>query len=403
MPMPAERESPFGPAPEYARLRAESPIIQVTCPTGLTAWLVTRYADVRAVMAAPRRFVTRPGLAAHVAAHMDPASPVMVGDFSRMDGPEHLRFRRHLAPEVSSMARVRQLEPLVQRIVDAGIDRLAETGPPAELHREFARPVTTSVIAELFAVPDEDRVLFQGAAEALFDTGTTPEGLFAALQPLLTYLHGLVVRRRAALGDDALSGIIRRGDASDRPFSDAELAAMAGGLLIAGYDTTASLMSYGFLALLTHPEQLDRLRADPDLAAPAAEELVRYLGVGTGLLRQAVEDTEIGGQPVAAGDYVVVVPQSANRDPDLYPDEPDRLDIGRRPGPHVGFGHGPHQCVGQQLARLELTTALRTVARRIPSLRLAVPFEEVAFKDDNLVRGPRELPVTWDAVRPAGA
>jgi cytochrome P450 len=402
LPLPRERETPFGPPAEYARLRAEAPVTKVACPTGVSAWLVTRYADVRAVLADHRRFTARPGQAAHLATHMDPHSPVAEGYFSRMDGPEHVRFRRHLAPEVSSMARIRQLEPLVQRIVDERLDALATATPPVEWYGQFARPVTTAVIAELLGVPYADRGLFERAAEALFDTGTTGEEMAAALRPLFEYLYALIMGRRAALGDDALSGMIRRGDAGDRPFTDTELVMMSAGLLIAGYDTTATMISYGYLTLLAHPTEFDRLRADPDLAADAAEELVRYLGVGAGLLREVAQDTEIAGQPIAAGDYVVVAPQSANRDAALYPDA-DRLDLGRRPGPHLGFGHGPHQCVGQQLARLELTTVLRTVARRIPSLRLAVPFDEIAFKDDHLVRGPQALPVAWDAVLPAGA
>jgi cytochrome P450 len=398
--MPREREIPFGPPAEYARLRTGSPVIKVACPTGVNAWLVTRYADVRAVLADPRRFVTRPGQAAHVVKHMVPGAPVTEGQFPRMDGPDHVRFRRHLAPEVSSMVRIRQLAPLVQRIVDDRLDALAASTPPIDLYARFARPVTTSVIAELFAVPDAERGLFQDAAEALFDTSTTAEEMASALQPLFAFLYGLIVSRRAALGDDALSGMIRRGDASDRPFTDTELVMMSAALLIAGYDTTASMISYGFLALLAHPAELDRLRSDPDLAASAAEELVRYLGVGTGLMREVTQDAEIAGQRIPAGDYVVVAPQSANRDPALYADG-DRLDIGRHQGPHVGYGHGPHQCVGQQLARLELTTVLRTLVGRVPSLRLAVPFEEIVFKDDNLVRGPQTLPVTWDAVLPA--
>jgi cytochrome P450 len=154
--------------------------------------------------------------------------------------------------------------------------------------------------------------------------------------------------------------------------------------------------------LLEHPDQWARLRAEPDLAATAAEELVRYLGVGTGLLREVTEDTEIGGQRLAKGDYVVVAIQSANRDTALYPD-PDRLDVSRKPLAHLGFGHGPHQCVGQQLARLELTTVFRTLPARIPSLRLAVPLDGVEFKSDSVVRGPISLPVTWDTVLPAAA
>jgi cytochrome P450 len=187
---------------------------------------------------------------------------------------------------------------------------------------------------------------------------------------------------------------------SDRPLTDDELVNMNGALLIAGFDTTASLLSHGLLALLSKPGQWERLCADPELAPLAAEELVRYLGVGIGLLRQATEDTEIGGQRIAAGDFVVAAVQSANRDPALHPDG-DVLDVARKPGAHIGFGHGAHTCVGQQIARMELVTVLRSLALRVPSLRVARPLREIEFKTDSIVRGPVALPVTWDTVKPA--
>jgi cytochrome P450 len=399
LPLPTERECPFGPPPAYARLREEAPVTRVACPTGITAWLVTRYADVREVLADPRRFVTRPGQSAHILAHMSPDQPLVEGEFPRMDGPEHLRFRRHLAPEVSMMKRIDELRPLVQGIVDDRLDALAHADPPIDLYAEFASPVTTAAIAELIGVPPADRALFQRAAAALFDPRSSSSDYAEALAPLFDYLFRLVGTRRAAPGEDVLSRMIVRSDDTDRPFTDVELAVMAAALLIAGFDTTASMITYGVLALLEHPGELARLRRDPGLAAAAAEELVRYLGVGTGILREATQDTTVGGQPVAAGDYLVLAVQSANRDPALHADG-DRLDVGRQSGPHLGFGHGPHQCVGQQLARLELSTTLHTVARRIPTLRLAVPLAEVEFKVDSVVRGPAALPVTWDTVLP---
>lgn len=401
LPVPNEKNWPFDPPPEYERLRAEAPVTRVSCPTGITAWLVTRYADVRAVLSDPRRFVTRPGQAAHFLASLGLEAPLREGEFSRMDGPDHLRFRRHLAPELSMLKRLEQIRPLVRRVVAERLDTFATKSPPVDLYGELARPVTTAVIAELIGVQETDRKLFQDTADALFSTGSDTGDLAKALEPLLIHVYGLVQARRAELGDDTLSGLIRRSDSAGHPFTDIELVAMSASLLVAGYDTTASMISYGLLALLEHPEQWARLRADPALATAAADELVRYLGVGAGVMRRAVVDTEIGGQRVAAGDYVVLAIQSANRDPALYADG-DHLDVGRRPGPHIGFGHGPHQCVGQQLARVELTEVLRAVAERIPSLRLATPIEELDFKLDNVVRGPVTLPVTWDSVLPGG-
>jgi cytochrome P450 len=253
------------------------------------------------------------------------------------------------------------------------------------------------VIAELLAVPEGDRGLFQQAAEALFAAQSSTSDVAEALQPLFQYLYAMILARREEPGEDVLSRMIARSDQTDRPFTDIELVMMSAALLIAGYDTTASLISHSILALLEHPQELERLRADPSLAATATEELVRYLGVGSGLLREVTQDTVIAGQPVKAGDYVVVAVQSANRDTALYPDG-DRLDVGRTSGAHLGFGHGPHQCVGQQLARLELSTVLATLPQRIPSLRLAVPFDEIRFKVDTSVGGPVAVPMTWDEV-----
>ncbi|GIH16831.1 cytochrome P450 [Rugosimonospora africana] len=400
LPLPDEQRCPFAPPPEYERLRADHPVIRVTCPTGVRAWLVSRYADVREVLGDPRRFSNRPGTAAHILLGFSGAEPVGEGEFPRMDGGEHLRFRRHMAPEMSNMKRIGQLRPLVQAIVDQRLDAVAAVEPPVDFYAQFARPVTTAVIAELLGVPEGDRGLFQKAAEALFTGALTAAEVGEAMRPLFEYLYATVMTRRANPGEDVISRMIVRSDGTERPFTDAELVRMSAAMLLAGYDTTASMISHGLLALLEHPQELDRLRADPGLAATAAEELVRYLGVGGGLLREVTEDTEIAGQPVKVGDYVVVAIQSANRDSALHPDG-DHLDVSRPAGAHLGFGHGPHQCVGQQLARLELTTVLATVARRIPSLRLAVPFDDIRFKVDTAVLGPVALPVTWDKVLPA--
>jgi cytochrome P450 len=243
-------------------------------------------------------------------------------------------------------------------------------------------------------VPDAQRHLLQEAAQALFTATTTVEGLQRALAPLFGYLYEVVVTRRARPGDDVLSRMILQGAASDRPLTDAELVEMNAALLIAGFDTTASMITYGLVALLNTPGEWEKLVRDPGLAGTATEELVRYLGVGLGLLRQATEDTVLGDQPIKAGDYVVASVQSGNRDSALYPDAAV-LDVARKPGAHIGFGHGAHACVGQQVARLELTTVLRALATRAPELRLAVPLDEVEWKRDSVVRGPVELPVAW--------
>ncbi len=393
LPLPQEDRLPFDPPPVYAELRAAPRPIRVACPTGLDAWLIADYAGVREVLGDGRRFSTRPGQAAHVlAAFGGPEAPV--GSFSQMDGPEHIRIRRNFAPQVSHPHRLAELRPLVEQITDDAITRMLGSAQPFELHSQFSTAITTAVIAELIGVPPGQRHLLHDAATALFTTSTTPDGLRRALEPLWGYLYQLVATRRARPGDDVLSRMIEHSADSDRPLTDAELTQMNGALLIAGFDTTASMITYGLACLLNTPGQWEKLCVDPGLAGSAAEELVRYLGVSIGLLRQATEDTVINGQPIRAGDYVVVAVQSGNRDTALHPDA-DTFDVTRKPGAHLGFGHGAHACVGQQIARIELTTVLGALARRVPTLRIAVPLEEIEWKKDSVVRGPAELPVAW--------
>jgi cytochrome P450 len=400
LPLPDEKQCPFGPVPEITEIRQQSRPVRVACPTGIDAWLVTSYAQVREVMGDPQRFSNNSGQAGHVLANMPPTLPVEEGDFFRMDGPDHVRFRRVFAPAVSTVKRIELFRPMVQRTVDELLDGLAGVTEPIDLHERFSKPLTTAVIAELLDVPYADRGLFRRAAEVLFSGDTDADDLEAAQFPLFEYVYKLVAERRTAPGEDALSVLVTRGQDAERPFTDLELTKMAAGLLVAGYDTTASMISYGTLALLDSPEQFALLRDDPATVPAAVEEIVRLLGVSTGLLRVAKVDTEIGGTPVAAGEYVVIAIQAANHDPAQFAD-PEHLDITRKHNAHIGFGHGPHQCVGQQIARLELSTVLATLPRRVPSLRLAVPFADIEFKAATAVAGPISLPVTWDEVLPA--
>lgn len=413
LPTPRLDECPFGPAPEMTRLRDTAPVTRVKCPTGITAWLITRYADVREVLGDSERFSSRPGQAAHVLAHMNPDRPVAEGEFTRMDGPAYQRFRHHLGPEIGMPRRLLELRPVVRQIVDERIDALAEAGRSAEFYGDFAVPVTTATIGGLLGVPYSDRGLFHDAAAAMFGSATSEKGIRASTEPLFRYVHGLVQDRRKNPGDDAISRMIGRSAASAEPFSDTELVMMSAGLLISGFDTTATTMTHGLLALLVdsrdsgmsgqsgQSREWERLRADPSLIPAAVEEFARYFGGAAGLTREVTRDTEIGGHPLAKGDYVVLAVQTADRDPAVFED-PERLDVGRRPEGHLGFGYGPHQCVGQQTARLEMSVVLETLTRRIPSLRLAVDLADVPFKTGTPVVGPAALAVEWDAVLPAG-
>lgn len=397
LPLPRERVSPFGPAPEVAELRRHSPVVKVACPTGIEAWLVTRYADVREVLGDPERFSLRTGQAGHVLANQPPDAEVEEGDFNRMDGQEHLRFRRVVAPAITTVKRTELFRPLVQRTVDTLLDTLATEAGPIDLHERFANPLTSSVVAELLDVPYADRDLFGNVAKALFDATTEVDEVDAAKAPLFDYVHDLVLQRMREPGDDVISVIAAKAQAADHPFTELELTKIAAGLLVAGFDTTAGAITYGILALLNSPEQFALLRDDPALASNAAEEVLRLLSNGAGLMRVATVDTEIAGTAIAAGDFVVAAVQAANHDPEQFA-EPAQLALTRPRGAHLAFGYGPHQCPGQHIARLELATVLATLPRRIPSLRLAVPIDQLEFRKDTVVFGPAQLPVTWDEI-----
>lgn len=399
LPLPRERECPFGPAPEIADLRRDSPVTKVLCPTGIEAWLVTRYTDVREVLGDPVRFSSRSGMAGHLLANQPPDAPVEEGDFHRLDGDDYLRFRRVIAPSITTVKRTETFRPLVQRTVDELLDGLMTEPGPVDLHQRFASPLTSSVIAELLDVPPVERGLFADLAKALFDGTTDVEELDAARLPLFGYVYELVAARMREPGEDVISVMAARAREAEQPFSELELTKVAAGLLAAGFDTTASAISYGMLALLSDPGQFALLADDPALAPAAVDELLRLLAGGSGMLRVATVDTTIAGTPISAGDYVVAAAQAANHDPERFPD-PEKLDFTRPRLAHLAFGHGPHQCPGQHIARLELATVLATLPRRVPSLRLAVPLTEIEYKKDTSVYGPVTLPVEWDEVLP---
>lgn len=401
LPMPDLSAKLLGPARDYARLRADAPVTKVACPTGLTVWLVTRYDDVREVMEDGERFSSRAGQGGHLVPHMNPAHPPVPGDFTRMDGAELARFRRFLGREVLSRRRLEEIRPIAQTTVDEHLDLLADKGPPADLYNDFAIPVTGRVLIELLGLPGADRRTLHRAAIVTFSTTADDDAFVREAGPAFTYLDKVVRSRAAGRGTDPVSRLIARGGDGPRPFSHAEFTFMLASLLVAGLDTTATAISHGFLAILREPGQYTRLGAEPELVPSAMEELVRCVGGGPGFLRQATRDTEIAGQAIAAGDYIVAAVQSANYDHERFA-EPDVFDIRRGAGDHFGFGYGPHQCPGQQVARLELEVILETLPRRVPSLSLAVPLKEIDFRTTAAVPGPVSVPVTWREVLAPG-
>ncbi|MFI6793467.1 cytochrome P450 [Nonomuraea sp. NPDC050383] len=391
--LPAARQSgcPFDPPKELIEAREQSPISRYPFPDGHQGWLVTGYDLGRSVLADPR-FSSRRELMSHHPTidyggiEVPPAPP---GEFLLMDEPQHSRYRKPLVGKFT-VRRMRLLTERVEQITADHLDAMEKAGPTADLVTAFAKPIPAIVICELLGVPYEDRGSFQDNIDKFLGGEVGDEELMAAYTATQQYLAELVVAKRAHPTDDVLSDLL------DSDLTDEELQGMALILLSAGFDTTANMLALGTFALLQNPEQLAALRADPALTDPAVEELLRYLTVAKTFLRTALEDVELGGHTVKAGTTVILSYNTANRDPERFAD-PHVLDLRRRDGGHLAFGHGIHQCLGQQLARVELRVALPALVNRFPTLRLAVPAEEVALRPETAdIYGVKSLPVTWD-------
>jgi len=393
---PAVRPSgcPFDPATEYAALRRHEGIVKVATPVGVDAWIVSRHDEVREAFADPR-LSSRLAPSTHMVASADVDRKVDSGSIVQIDGEWHAYVRRLLASEFT-VKRVEALRPWIQDLVEDRIDALLAQEGPVDFMQAFALPIPSLVICELLGVPYADRDEFQERSAVLAAVDRPREEVARVREELSVYIAGLLQRKRAVPEDDLLSRLIMRSDEQERPLTLAELVTVSFTLLIAGYETTANMIGLSTLLLLRSPDQLAALRADPALAPTAVEELLRYITVlQFGAFRHVLEDLSIGGETIKAGEYLIAAVSSANRDERVFPD-PDRLDLSRKASAHLAFGFGPHQCLGQQLARVELYEVYTRLYRRIPTLRLAVPFEEIQFRDNTLVYGVRELPVTWD-------
>jgi len=390
--LPTQRAAgcPFDPPAGLAELREESPLARMAYPDGHVGWLATGWSTVRAIMG-DSRFSSRYELMHYPfpGGPEGPLPPAPVGDMTGMDAPEHTRLRRILTGKFT-VRRMRLLSDRVAEITAEHLDAMERGGPGADLVEAFARPLPALMICELLGVPYADRDRFQGHADTLMSMDVSPEDRYAAYVGLQEYMAELVAAQRAAPGDDLLGDLAR-----DSDLSDEELVGVGGFLLAAGLDTTANMIAHGTFALLTDPAQADALRTDPDLAPQAVEELMRYLTIAHTSVKSALEDVELEGRLIKAGESVTLSFEAANRDAERFPD-PDVLDLHRKATGHLGFGHGIHQCLGQQLARVELTVALPALLRRFPTLRLDVPADEVPLRTDMNIYGVHRLPVTWD-------
>ncbi|MEU6945168.1 cytochrome P450 [Streptomyces sp. NPDC046316] len=390
--IPTQRAAgcPFDPPVGLAELREASPLTRMTYPDGHVGWLATGHSTVRAIMGDPR-FSSRYELLHYPfpGGPEGPLPPAPVGDMTGMDAPRHTRFRRLLTGKFT-VRRMRLLSDRVAEITAEHLDAMERSGPGTDLVEAFARPLPALMICELLGVPYADRERFQNHAHTLMSMDVTPEEQYAAFTGLQEYMAELVAAKRAEPSDDLLGDL-----AQDSDLTDEELVGVGGFLLAAGLDTTANMIAHGTFALLTNPAQADALRKDPDLAPQAVEELMRYLTVAHTGVKSALEDVEVEGRLIRAGESVTLSLEAANRDPERFPD-PDRLDVHRKATGHLGFGHGIHQCLGQQLARVEMTVALPALLRRFPTLRLDVPAEEVPLRTNMNIYGVHRLPVTWE-------
>lgn len=392
---PAARPAtcPFDPPPEYSRRQEEAPISRMKIWNGTEVWLLTRYADVRFVLR-DRRFsadMSRPNFPM-VRPQLQQRSTI-ARTFIRMDDPDHAYFRRMLTREFM-LRRIESIRPAIEQIVDGFLDEMAERRSPVDLVESLALPVPSMVICNLLGVPYEDHAYFQQRTQTLLHQKSSVEQVRTASDELLAYLGDLVDQKATDPGDDLLGRLITD---QERPgnLDREDLVSMALLLLVAGHETTANMIGLGTLALLENPDQAEQIRADRSVIPLAVEELLRYLTiVQSGIPRLALEDVEVDGQTIRAGDGVVAMLSVANRDPDHF-DAPDHLDIDRNARHHVAFGYGVHQCLGQPLARMELQIVLDRLFTRFPTLRLAVPVEEVRMRHDMFIYGVHELPVAW--------
>lgn len=394
-PMTRAPGCPFAPPPKVLELNADKQLSRVRIWDDSTPWLIHGYDAIRALFTDSRTSVDdrlpgyphwNAGMLATV--HKRPRSVFT------SDAEEHTRFRRMLSKPFT-FKRVEALRLAVQKITDDHIDALLAGPKPGDIVSTLSLPVPSLVISELLGVPYEDAEFFQTQAQRGMGRYATEEDTAQGAASLAKYLANLVRTKMQSPSEDLVSDLAERVNAEE--ISVREAAQLATGVLIAGHETTANMISLSIAALLEHPDQRALLRDtdDPKVVATAVEELMRYLSIiQTGQRRIAVEDIEIGGETIRAGDGIILDVAPANWDERQFPN-PDRLDLLREDGPHVGFGYGRHQCVGQQLARMELQIVLPTLLRRIPTLRLAVPLNDLPFKHDALAYGLYELPVTW--------
>ncbi|RKT53648.1 cytochrome P450 [Saccharothrix australiensis] len=389
--MPLADPGTMGPPQDHARLRAHCPITRVQLPIGVSAWYVTRYEDVRALLGDPR--FTRPDIT--IFPHPTGERPRDVGLTTMMEMPEpaHAKLRRAIAEPFGTRA-VQARTDRIRRIADRVLDDFtAANRGRGDLVLGFVEPFPLAVMCDVVGIPYEDRDRFLAPADAALGALSTLEESRRVTGFLRAYVLEVAERKRREPGQDVLTDLVRRWDAGE--LSREDVVDFGLSMLIAGYRTVTMFLANALVVLLTEPDRLADLRRDRGVMDTAVDELLRYLPVmNSNIVLLAEQDVEVCGQLVRAGEIVLPVIASANRDERAFPGA-DRLDLRRRPNPHVVFGRGPHSCVGANLARAELAVGLSALLDRFPHLALAVDPTDLSWEDDLPVKSPRRLPVTW--------
>jgi cytochrome P450 len=384
------RSCPFDPPAQHSNLREKAPISRVQLPKGDVVWAVSKNADVHELLTDARfgNDRSQPGFPSFTRA---PEMPPML---SSTDAPDHAPMRRAVLGEFT-VKRIATLRPRLQQIVDEHIDAMLAGPRPIDLVRALSLPVPSLAICELLGVPYGDRDFFQERSEMLTRISTPMEARIQAGAELFGFLDTLIADKEAAPGDDLLGRQIVKQRAERGQTDSPALVSLAFELLLGGHETTANMISLSTLALMERPDDVVAMLADPTTIPAVVDELLRYFAIAEfATSRVAKEDLEFAGQFIRAGEGVIVLGNAANRDPETFED-PERLNFQRNARQHVTFGYGPHLCIGQHLARIELEIVIETLFRRIPGLTLATPMEALSFKDGEAVYGVRELPVTW--------
>ncbi|MER6015707.1 cytochrome P450 [Streptomyces bluensis] len=391
---PFHRPSAVEVPPVYEELRAKCPVAKVQLPTGDDGYVVSRYDDVRTVLADPR--FSRAAMLAEGAPQLTPAPPVP-GSLFTMDPPEHTRLRKLVSREFTAR-RVQNLRPRIQELTDQLLDEMEKQAPPLDLNPAFAFPLPVMVICELLGVPFEDREKFRGWSDAFVSlTAHTADEVMAQRMAMVQYLGELVQRKREEPADDLMSALVSVHDEDGDRLSEHELIIMGITLLVAGHETTVSMIGKCVLTLLRHPEHLAALRERPEMIEHVVEELLRVNPIGDGgPFRITLEDVEIGGTTIPKGSGVIAAVASANQDPDRFGEEPCAFDPSRSSATaHLALGHGPHFCLGAALARAELQIAISSLIGRFPKLSLADDVDNLSMTSGMMVHALNRLPVTW--------